>query len=121
VAGPASVVVVSSTIAAAAADTKGSKPAAEILQPAEGAVPVPAAGPSQAEMDEMIQREVARRERIAAEAKAARERKRAAAAAANSATGEDESVSDDDTGGGASTTDARALRRAYLCRTQHRC
>jgi hypothetical protein len=97
----------------------GTQPAAQSLQPATGAVP--ASGPSQAQMDEMIQREVARRERIAAQEKAARDKKRAAAAAANSATGEDETVSDDDSGGGASTTDARALRKAYLCRTQHRC
>jgi len=119
-ASPASTDVISNVIASSAAATNPSpQHAAETLQPAPGAVP--ASGPSQAEMDEMIQREVARRERIAAEAKAARERKRAAAAAANSDTGEDETVSDDDSGGGGSTTDARALRRAYLCRTQHRC
>jgi serine/threonine-protein kinase len=96
----------------------GAHPAAESLQPATGAVA--ASGPTQAELDEMVQREVARHERIAAQEKAARDKKRAAAAAANSDTGEDETVSDDDSGGGGAT-DTRALRKAYLCRTQHRC
>jgi len=54
-----------------------------------------------------VAKEVARRERLAAE----HERKRKAAAAA-AAANDDESVSDDDSGGGGSTTDARALRRA---------
>jgi serine/threonine-protein kinase len=95
-------------------------PAAASLQPADGAVKVDPAASAQ-DMEAMIAKEVARRERIAADQKAARERKRAQAAAAAANSDDSETVSDDDTGGGATTQDARALRRAYLCRTQHRC
>jgi hypothetical protein len=93
-------------------------PAAASLQPADGAVPVNPATSAQT-VEEMVAKEVARRERLAAQQEAARKKRQAAAAAAAN-NDDDETVSDDD-GGGATTTDARALRKAYLCRTQHRC
>jgi serine/threonine-protein kinase len=93
-------------------------PAAASLQPADGAVPVNPATSAQ-NVEEMVAKEVARRERLAAQQEAARKKRQAAAAAAAN-NDDDETVSDDD-GGGATTTDARALRKAYLCRTQHRC
>ena len=89
-----------------------------MLQPAPGAVPVDPVAEAKA-TEQAFQDELARRERVAAAAEARRV-KRAAAAAAAANSDDDETVSDDDSGG-ASTSDAKALRKAYLCRTQHRC
>src|SRR5204862_7921675 len=95
-----------------------SKPAAETLLPAEGAMPSNPAASAQ-QLDDLVAREVKRRERQAAAAAAAKAKRQQRAAAAND--DEDTTVSDDDTGGGTSGANAQALRRAYLCRTQHRC
>jgi serine/threonine-protein kinase len=92
------------------------QPAAAMLQPAPGAVLVDPVAEAKA-TEQAIQAEVARRERIAA---AAESRRKKAAAAKAASSDDDETVSDDDSGG-ASTSDAKALRKAYLCRTQHRC
>jgi serine/threonine-protein kinase len=110
--------IASSSTAPAGIDSVAvSGPAAASLQPGDGAVPVNPAASAQ-DMEAMIAKEVARRERIAAQQEAARKKRQAAAAAA--ANSDDETVSDEDSGG-ATTSDARALRKAYLCRTQHRC
>ena len=99
--------------------TEPTGPAAASLQPADGAVPATQI-PSQEQMEDMVAREVERRERIAAAQEAARRKRQQAAAAAAASSDEDETVSDDGEGGG-SQMDARAARKAYLCRTQRRC
>jgi serine/threonine-protein kinase len=114
--------------AAAAAGDAGAVPAAgstaASLLPAPGAVPVDvsaAAAPTLSE--DAINREVARRERLAAAATAAaaaRAKRRAAAAAQASDDSGDTTVSDDEEGGGG-RVDAAEARRKYLCRTQRRC
>ncbi len=109
-----------------AVPASASAPAAALLQPAEGAVPVDPAATA-ALNEDLINQEVERRQRlaeIAAAAREARDRRRAAAAAAKAAEpkdpyADDETVSDDAGGGG--RVDAAAARRAYLCRTQRRC
>jgi hypothetical protein len=105
-----------------AATSTITQPAAAVLQPAEGAVPVDANAVAQLN-EEAINAEVERRQRLlaaAAAAKEARAKRRAAAAAAASNDDEDTTVSDDDSGGG-SRMDAAEARRKYLCRTQRRC